>query len=135
MEAQESTMKGQRHFEAHVAKKSGLNRLRICDRSEVKVDCWSRMQGRPETPVAPPKKPVRQAGLTVFPPLARLCPLHPKKQAGRSRQFMDLDQTIEVPLCDIQASYRQLRGSIDAAMSRVLTSGQVILGPEVLALE
>ena len=48
---------------------------------------------------------------------------------------MSLDQTIEVPLCDIQASYRQLRGPIDAAMSHVLTTGQVILGPEVAALE
>ena len=48
---------------------------------------------------------------------------------------MKLDQTIEVPLCDIQASYRELRESIDAALSRVLTSGQVILGPEVAALE
>jgi dTDP-4-amino-4,6-dideoxygalactose transaminase len=48
---------------------------------------------------------------------------------------MNLEQTVEVPLCDIQASYRQLRASIDAAMSRVLTTGQVILGPEVAALE
>jgi len=48
---------------------------------------------------------------------------------------MNLDQTIEVPLCDIQASYRELRESIDAAMSRVMTTGMVILGPEVAALE
>src|SRR5713101_7402472 len=48
---------------------------------------------------------------------------------------MYLQPTIEVPLCDIQASYRELRAAIDAAMNRVLTSGQVILGPEVSALE
>ncbi|MFL5339825.1 MAG: DegT/DnrJ/EryC1/StrS family aminotransferase [Gemmataceae bacterium] len=48
---------------------------------------------------------------------------------------MNLDQTIEVPLCDLQAQYRALRASIDAAVSRVFTSGQVILGPEVAALE
>jgi dTDP-4-amino-4,6-dideoxygalactose transaminase len=48
---------------------------------------------------------------------------------------MNLDQTIEVPLCDIQASYRELRASIDRAVIRVLASGQVILGPEVAAFE
>lgn len=48
---------------------------------------------------------------------------------------MRLDQTIEVPLCDIQASYRQLRAGIDEAVQRVMMSGQVILGPEVAALE
>src|SRR5205814_1691213 len=58
-----------------------------------------------------------------------------RHRAEGSRRFMKLDQTIEVPLCDIQASYRELRESIDAAVTRVLTSGQVILGPEVAALE
>jgi dTDP-4-amino-4,6-dideoxygalactose transaminase len=41
----------------------------------------------------------------------------------------------EVPLCDIQASYRELQTQIDAAVQRVLASGQVILGPEVAGLE
>ena len=40
-----------------------------------------------------------------------------------------------VPLCDIQAQYRFLRDQIDAAVVRVLGSGQVILGPEVAAFE
>jgi len=48
---------------------------------------------------------------------------------------MNLDRTIEVPLCDIQASYFQLRESIDDAVARVFGSGQVILGPEVAAFE
>src|SRR5258708_15035888 len=40
-----------------------------------------------------------------------------------------------VPLCDLQAQYRQLQPQIEAALARVLASGQVILGPEVAALE
>jgi len=40
-----------------------------------------------------------------------------------------------VPLCDLQAQYRKLEPRIVAAVSRVLASGQVILGPEVAALE
>src|SRR5437588_11465560 len=40
-----------------------------------------------------------------------------------------------VPLCDLQAQYRDLEPRIVAAVSRVLASGQVILGPEVSALE
>src|SRR5438270_6687488 len=40
-----------------------------------------------------------------------------------------------VPLCDLQAQYRELRGELEAALARVLASGQVILGPEVAALE
>lgn len=40
-----------------------------------------------------------------------------------------------VPLCDIQISCKDLRPSIDAAVARVLDSGQVILGPEVVAFE
>jgi dTDP-4-amino-4,6-dideoxygalactose transaminase len=41
----------------------------------------------------------------------------------------------DVPLCDLTQQYRQLQGEIDAAVLRVLASGQVILGPEVLGLE
>jgi dTDP-4-amino-4,6-dideoxygalactose transaminase len=40
-----------------------------------------------------------------------------------------------VPLCDLQAQYNALRPEIEAAVLRVLASGQVILGPEVAALE
>jgi dTDP-4-amino-4,6-dideoxygalactose transaminase len=40
-----------------------------------------------------------------------------------------------VPLCDIQAQYRALKTEIDAAVLRVLGSGQAILGPEVAAFE
>ena len=40
-----------------------------------------------------------------------------------------------VPLCDIQAQYRNLKDEIDAAVLRVLGSGQAILGPEVAAFE
>jgi dTDP-4-amino-4,6-dideoxygalactose transaminase len=40
-----------------------------------------------------------------------------------------------VPLCDIQAQYRSLKAEIDEAVSRVLSSGQAILGPEVAAFE
>jgi dTDP-4-amino-4,6-dideoxygalactose transaminase len=40
-----------------------------------------------------------------------------------------------VPLCDIQAQYRALKEEIDAAVLRVLGSGQAILGPEVAAFE
>jgi dTDP-4-amino-4,6-dideoxygalactose transaminase len=40
-----------------------------------------------------------------------------------------------VPLCDINAQYRQLEAEILDAIQRVLSSGQVILGPEVQELE
>src|SRR3954447_10425693 len=40
-----------------------------------------------------------------------------------------------VPLCDLQGQFRELRPELDAAIARVLESGQVILGPEVAALE
>jgi dTDP-4-amino-4,6-dideoxygalactose transaminase len=40
-----------------------------------------------------------------------------------------------VPLCDLQAQYRSLEPQIQEALARVLASGQVILGPEVSALE
>lgn len=42
---------------------------------------------------------------------------------------------VGVPLCDLQAQYRELRPELEAAVLRVLASGQVILGPEVAALE
>jgi dTDP-4-amino-4,6-dideoxygalactose transaminase len=40
-----------------------------------------------------------------------------------------------VPLCDLQTQYRDLQPQFEQALSRVLQSGQVILGPEVAALE
>jgi dTDP-4-amino-4,6-dideoxygalactose transaminase len=40
-----------------------------------------------------------------------------------------------VPLCDLQTQYQSLKPQIEAAVARVLASGQVILGPEVAALE
>src|SRR5262249_5269318 len=40
-----------------------------------------------------------------------------------------------VPLCDLQAQFRELQPHLEAAVARVLESGQVIRGPEVAALE
>ncbi|MBA4188106.1 MAG: transcriptional regulator [Planctomycetaceae bacterium] len=40
-----------------------------------------------------------------------------------------------VPLCDINARYQFLKPQIDAAILRVVASGQAILGPEVAAFE
>src|SRR6516225_11453709 len=40
-----------------------------------------------------------------------------------------------VPLCDLQVQFSDIRPQIEEAIARVLWSGQVILGPEVEALE
>jgi dTDP-4-amino-4,6-dideoxygalactose transaminase len=40
-----------------------------------------------------------------------------------------------IPLLDLRAEYHELKSEIDAAVSRVLESGQFILGPEVTGLE
>ena len=40
-----------------------------------------------------------------------------------------------VPLCDLRAQYATIGPLIEEAVLRVLASGQVILGPEVTALE
>jgi hypothetical protein len=40
-----------------------------------------------------------------------------------------------IPFLDLQAEYRALRGEINAAVARVLSSGQFILGREGDALE
>jgi dTDP-4-amino-4,6-dideoxygalactose transaminase len=48
---------------------------------------------------------------------------------------MGSGQAGSIPLCDIQVQYRELQAQIDEAVARVLASGQVILGPEVTALE
>jgi len=47
----------------------------------------------------------------------------------------DSIQPLNVPLCDLNAQYRQIQTDVEAAVTRVLRSGQVILGPEVTALE
>jgi dTDP-4-amino-4,6-dideoxygalactose transaminase len=48
---------------------------------------------------------------------------------------MSMDRPQTIPLCDIQASFLRFRPEIEAAVSRVLASGQVVLGPEVTAFE
>jgi dTDP-4-amino-4,6-dideoxygalactose transaminase len=40
-----------------------------------------------------------------------------------------------IPLCDLQTQYHELAPQFEQAVKRVLASGQVILGPEVAALE
>ncbi len=45
------------------------------------------------------------------------------------------DRTPPVPLCDVLAQYRGLQDEIDAAVLRVIRSGQAILGPEVSGFE
>lgn len=40
-----------------------------------------------------------------------------------------------IPLCDLQTQYSELREEIESRVAHVLTSGQVILGPEVAGLE
>lgn len=42
---------------------------------------------------------------------------------------------MRIPLIDLQAQYRTIKTEIDAAIARVVESGQFILGPEVEALE
>jgi dTDP-4-amino-4,6-dideoxygalactose transaminase len=48
---------------------------------------------------------------------------------------MHAPRPASIPLCDIQAQYRELQPRIEEAVLRVLASGQVILGPEVAAFE
>jgi dTDP-3-amino-3,4,6-trideoxy-alpha-D-glucose transaminase len=43
--------------------------------------------------------------------------------------------SVRVPFLDVRASYEELREELDAACSRVLSSGQYILGPEVQEFE
>jgi dTDP-4-amino-4,6-dideoxygalactose transaminase len=43
--------------------------------------------------------------------------------------------TSAVPLCDLQGQYHELEAHLHEAVSRILASGQFILGPEVAALE
>jgi dTDP-4-amino-4,6-dideoxygalactose transaminase len=46
-----------------------------------------------------------------------------------------MTMTLGVPLCDLGGQYRELEGDLLEAVTRVLRSGQVILGPEVANLE
>ncbi len=48
---------------------------------------------------------------------------------------MNSNQPTTVPLCDLGAQYSQIQNEVEAAVLRVLKSGQVILGPEVAAFE
>jgi dTDP-4-amino-4,6-dideoxygalactose transaminase len=48
---------------------------------------------------------------------------------------MSVTHETGVPLCDLKAQYAGLQPAIEAAVLRVLASGQVILGPDVAALE
>lgn len=50
-------------------------------------------------------------------------------------QAMSAAHGTGVPLCDLQGQFRELQPQLEAAIARVLASGQVILGPEVAALE
>jgi dTDP-4-amino-4,6-dideoxygalactose transaminase len=45
------------------------------------------------------------------------------------------DSTIKVPYLDLKAQYRSIKPEIDAAIARVLDSGQFVLGSEVAAFE
>lgn len=47
----------------------------------------------------------------------------------------DATPAAPVPMCDIRGQYLSLKAEMDAAVLRVLESGQVILGPEVAAFE
>lgn len=45
------------------------------------------------------------------------------------------NEPLTVPLCDLNAQYLLIQKEVEAAVERVLRSGQVILGPEVSAFE
>ena len=54
---------------------------------------------------------------------------------SRKESAMQTERPTPVPLCDLQTQYQALRPEIEAAVLRVLASGQAILGSEVAALE
>ena len=90
-----------------------------------------------DIPRGPPYRRLRRqtaARRGLPPPPSSRCGAGHEIAAERSRH-MAASPTAGVPLCDIQAQYRELRPQFEAALARVLESGQVILGPEVAALE
>lgn len=46
-----------------------------------------------------------------------------------------MNPPLRVPLCDLQAQYREIQSEVEEAVLSVLRSGQVILGPEVQSFE
>ena len=54
----------------------------------------------------------------------------PREASPKSKRMPEL-----IPLLDLRAEYRELKSEVDAAVSRVLESGQFILGKEVAGLE
>lgn len=80
-----------------------------------------------------PLPPRAKPGLTPGPVrLTFPAELDEATEHGRREAAMN---STSVPLCDIQAQYRALQEPISEAVARVLASGQVILGPDVAALE
>ena len=57
------------------------------------------------------------------------------QQPASPGQSLSTSRRPSVPLCDILGQYKSLQAQIDAAVLRVLGSGQVILGPEVAVFE
>src|SRR5262245_35502258 len=62
-------------------------------------------------------------------------PATPNRRTAERSLPMMTNRPEPVPLCDLRPQYQALAPQIAAAMARVLASGQVILGPEVTALE
>lgn len=62
--------------------------------------------------------------------------LRAKDRARLGRESpMSASQPVNVPLCDLNAQYRNIQTEVEDAVLNVMRSGQVILGPEVEALE
>jgi dTDP-4-amino-4,6-dideoxygalactose transaminase len=59
----------------------------------------------------------------------------PGNEQRAKEAVMPTERPGPIPLCDLQTQYRGLRPEVEAAVGRVLASGQAILGPEVAALE
>src|SRR5687768_15433575 len=89
------------------------------------------------------RRPIRPA-IDTIPPAAVPCPsarhahreIPPQDGArGGKESAMHADPKGPIPLCDLQTQFQELRPAVEAAVGRVLASGQVVLGPEVAALE
>src|SRR5437763_508432 len=59
----------------------------------------------------------------------------PEAATSQAEGSQPMSTSPGVPLCDLQAQFRTLEPELQEALMRVLRSGQVILGPEVAALE